>query len=365
MMKRVVVKVGSSSIVNKDLSVNKKVMLSLMKSFYELKDDVQVALVTSGAIALGMHELSLNKKPSVMALKQACAAIGQAKLMEEYNKAANYYELVAGQILVSHDDFQVRKRMVYLSNTLDEMFKHGIIPIINENDALAVEEIKVGDNDSMAALIAPMIHADLVILFSDVDGLFDKNPKVYNDAKLIETVNEINDVILACAGLSTTNVGTGGMETKISAAKMATQSGTDLIICNSKDIDKLKDIINGAKIGTRFIKNKEAISSRDHWIIYKTNTAGKIIVDNGCKDALKNKKVSILAKGVVGVEGAFLEDSVVEVVDANGEKLGKGITKYSSMEIDNIKGLSNKEILEKENKARAEIIHANDLVLFK
>ncbi|MBR6287880.1 MAG: glutamate 5-kinase, partial [Acholeplasmatales bacterium] len=204
-IKRVIIKVGSSSLVNKDLSVNNEVIISILSVFKKLKSDgIECALVTSGAIALGMHELKLNKKPKELSLKQACAAVGQAKLMESYNKVASLYDLVLGQILISHDDFQVRKRMLILSDTLDSMFKNGIIPVINENDALAVDEIKVGDNDTLASLISPMIKADLLVLFSDIDGLYDKNPKLYPDAKMINKVEKIDDSILAMVSGATT-----------------------------------------------------------------------------------------------------------------------------------------------------------------
>lgn len=366
MTRRIVVKIGSSSIVNSNLSINKQVMISLMKSFALLKEKgIEVALVSSGAIATGMHELNLKKKPSMMSLKQACAAVGQAKLMEEYNKSAAYYDLLTGQILVSHDDFQVRKRMVFLSNTLDEMFKNGIIPIINENDALAVEEIKVGDNDTLASLIAPMIHADLVILFSDVDGLYDKNPKTEKDAKLISDIYDINEVIDFGKG-SNSSVGTGGMQTKIQSAIMASSIGCDLIICNSKYIDKLVDICLGEKIGSYFHRQEKTISSREHWIIYKTNSLGALIVDEGCKKILEtpDKKVSILAKGILRVDGSFLKDAVIDIRSEDGKVLGKGISKYNSNEIDKIKGLDSKTINELGYKY-SYAIHANDVVLFK
>ena len=367
MTRRIVVKIGSSSIVNNDLSINKQVMISLMKSFSDLREKgIEVALVSSGAIACGMHELNLKKKPSLMSLKQACAAVGQAKLMEEYNKSASYYDLLTGQILVSHDDFQVRKRMVFLSNTLDEMFKNGIIPIINENDALAVEEIKVGDNDTLASLIAPMIHADLVILFSDVDGLFDKNPKLEKDAKLISDIYDINEVI-DFAKTSSTSVGTGGMQTKIQSAIMASTIGCNLIICNSKYIDKLVDICLGEKIGSYFHKQEKTISSREHWIIYKTNSLGEVIVDEGLKQILeenRNKKISILAKGIEKVNGQFLKDAVIDIKTNDGNRIGKGISKYSSDEIEKIKGQDSKSIKELGYKYPY-IIHANDIVLFK
>ncbi len=364
---RIIIKIGSSSLVNDDLSINQPVIVSIMQSFKELSDKgINVALVSSGAIASGMHELGLTRRPKEMSLKQACAAIGQSKLMEAYNRAAEIYGLKTGQILVNHDDFQVRKRMNYLSDTLDAMFKNNIIPIINENDALAVEEIKVGDNDTLASLISPMINADLLILFSDIDGLFDKNPKIYKDAKLIKTVEKIDSTISGMAGDKTSDVGTGGMQTKINAARISTSAGANMIICNSNQIKNLCAIVNGEDIGTLFMASKNHISSREHWIIYKANSMGSIVIDKGLKEALAKKKVSILSKGVFKVSGDFLRGMIIDVLDKDGNIIAKGITNYSSAEIRLIKGHESteyKDILGYDGKK--EIIHANDLVLFR
>jgi len=363
-IKRVIIKVGSSSLVNKDLSVNNEIIISILSVFKKLKKEgIECALVTSGAIALGMHELKLNKKPKELSLKQACAAVGQAKLMESYNKVASLYDLVLGQILISHDDFQVRKRMLILSDTLDSMFKNGIIPVINENDALAVDEIKVGDNDTLASLISPMIKADLLVLFSDIDGLYDKNPKIYPDAKMINRVDRIDDSILAMVGGVTTNVGTGGMETKIDAALSSISSGVNMIICNSNRITDLERIVKGEEIGTLFVKG-DKVSSRDHWIIFKSNALGAITVDKGLEQALNNKKVSILPKGVKNVNGEFLAGSVINVINQNGDILAKGISNYSSAEIKLIIGVSSEKISDILGYiGKKQVIHANDLVL--
>lgn len=283
--------------------------------------------------------------------------------MESYNKVASLYDLVLGQILISHDDFQVRKRMLILSDTLDSMFKNGIIPVINENDALAVDEIKVGDNDTLASLISPMIKADLLVLFSDIDGLYDKNPKIYPDAKMINKVEKIDDSILAMVSGSTTNVGTGGMETKIDAALSSISSGVNMIICNSNRICDLEKIVKGEEIGTLFVKGN-AVSRREHWIIFKSNAQGSITVDSGLEKALDNKKVSILPKGIKNVSGEFLAGSVINVINQDGVILAKGITNYSSAEIKMIIGISSDKILDKLGyEGKRQIIHANDLVL--
>ena len=364
-MKRIVLKIGSSSLVNDDLSINESMINTIMKSFKDLKNkNIDVALVTSGAVAVGMHELGLSKKPKDMSLKQACAAVGQAKLMEAYNKAASVYSLKTGQILLNHDDFEIRKRMLFLSDTLDSMFKNNIIPIINENDALAVEEIKVGDNDTLAALISPMVNAELLILFSDIDGLYDKNPKIFKDAVMLEAVEKITPEIMNMIGDPTSNVGTGGMTTKINAALISTSAGCNMIICNSNQITNLIEIVNGKKIGTLFKTPEKCISSREHWMIYKTNSKGTLIIDDGLKDAFSNKKVSILPKGVVKVKGEFMKDSVIDIVDLNNNLIAKGISNYSSNEIALILGHSSNEVTEILGYCtKKEIIHANNLVL--
>lgn len=362
--KRVIVKVGSSSLVSGDLSVKEEVFDSLMKNFKRLKDmSVEPCLVTSGAIALGRNALNLKVKPKDMGLKQACASVGQAKLMEYYNKYASKYSLTLGQILLNHDDFQIRKRTTHLSDTFDSMYKCGVIPVINENDALSVDEIKVGDNDTLASLITPMVSADLLILFSDIDGLYDKDPKKNSDATLIKTVDKIDDKLYAFASGSASSVGTGGMQTKLNAAVISTTAGSDMIICNSREIDRLSDIVCGYKAGT-FFKRGKGISSKEHWIIFKTNSSGNIVVDDGFVEALKEKKISILPMGIKGVIGKFDKGAVVEVVTLEHKPIGKGITRFSSDEIDLIKGKKSGEISEILGyKCKNEVIHANDLVI--
>ena len=364
MYKRVIVKVGSSSLVNGDLSINARVFDLLMRAFKGLKDaGVEPCLVTSGAIAVGRNILKLDEKPKDMGLKQACAAVGQAKLMEYYNACAEKYGLTLGQVLVNHDDFQFRGRMLHLSDTLDAMFKNGIIPVVNENDALSVDEIKVGDNDTLAALITPMVNAELLVLFSDIDGLYDKNPKTDRSAKLISRVEKIDKEIFAFAGGSGSSVGTGGMETKLNAAVITTMAGSDMIICNSSEIGRLTEIVGGLKVGTFFARGK-GISSREHWIIFKTNSAGRIVVDKGLKAALDEKKVSILPMGITGVYGKFDKGGIVEIATEDGETIGKGITRFSSDEIAAIKGKKSEEISKILGcKCKKEVVHANDLVI--
>lgn len=364
-IKRVILKIGSSSLVDEKLNIKADVLDELMHSFKNLLDKgIELCLVSSGAIALGRGELGLKKKPTEMALKQACAAIGQAKLMEYYNEAAKKYGIVCGQILVNHDDFQVRNRLKFLEQSLETMLKNKVIPIINENDVLAVEEIKVGDNDTLSSLLVPAINADLLILFSDIDGLFDKNPKEFSDAKFISTVDKIDESIYKMVGVNKSNVGTGGMETKLNAAIITTQALGNMIICNSNRISDLEQIISGAEIGTLFKAKKHLISNKEHWMIYRVKASGDIVIDSGAKAALNKKKVSILPTGIISVKGDFLKDSIINVVDEKGNVIAKGITNYSSDVIDMIKGKKSAEFLG-EKHPKEEVIHANNLVIIR
>lgn len=366
-VKRVIIKIGSSSLVNKDLSINAELFTSLCASLRSLrKMGVSPVIVTSGAVACGMHELGLSKRPKDMALKQACAAVGQAKLMESYNNFGQKEGLKFGQILVSHDDFQVRKRMLHLSNTFEAMFKSSIIPIINENDALAVEEISVGDNDTLSALVTPMIRGDLLILFSDIDGFYDKNPKKYEDAKLLSEIHDIDDNLLSMAMDSDSSVGTGGMKTKLHAAIISGYACCNMIICNADRINDICDIVRGEDIGSLFVAHPKEISGKDHFLIFNTNSSGAIFVDEGVETALSQKRVSILPKGVIGVRDEFLKGSVIDVVNKNGEIIAKGVTNFSSMEIKKLLGVSS-QLVESivGYKCKNQIIHANDLVVLE
>lgn len=364
-MQRIIIKVGSSSLVLENGNINIEAIDVLIKSINTLMNQgMEVALVTSGAIALGMGKLGLTSKPKKMSLKQACAALGQATLMNEYEKCAMNYNLLCAQILVNHDDFENRNRMIHLSNTLEELFENKILPIINENDALNVDEIKVGDNDTLSALIAPMVNADLLVLASDIDGLYDKNPKQYKDAKKIDYVHKIDKSIDDMIGDITSNVGTGGMETKIKAARISTKAGCNMAIISSKDIDKIINLINGENIGTLFISSEKKMHSKEHWIVYNTYGKGTIVVDDGAKQALFERK-SLLPKGVLLINGMFSDNSVVFISDKDNNVIAKGITNFSSNDILLIKGKHSNEAKQILNTEKEEIIHANSLVLIE
>ena len=363
--KRIIIKVGSSSLVLENGQLNNEFFSRLIKTIsFLMHEGNQVVLVTSGAIAVGMGKLGLTKKPKQMALKQACAALGQATLMNEYEKYTSLDDILCAQILVNHDDFENRIRMVNLSNTLESLFENNILPIINENDALAVEEIKVGDNDTLASLIVPMINADILVLVSDIDGLYDKNPKIYKDAKKIDVVTSIDSSIDEMVGEITSNVGTGGMATKIKAARITTKAGCDMAIISANYVEKIKDLIEGKKIGTLFVGDSKALHSKEHWMVFNAYAKGSIVVDNGASSAILKRK-SLLATGIVKVEGNFKENNVIFIVDEYGKKLAKGISNFSSEEIKQVIGKHSQDVKEILKSTKDEIVHASMMVLIE
>ena len=358
-MKRIVIKIGSSSLVKRG-KLDEERLDSLIKEIKLLADDgIKASIVTSGSIALGAY--SIGVKPKNIKMKQACAAHGQAILMNGYMGACERYGLKCAQILVNHDDFENRERMLNLENTLNTLLDNNIIPIINENDALAVEEIKVGDNDTLSALIAPMANADMLVLLSDIDGLFTDNPKQNKDAVLIKKVEKITDDIKAMAHPSSTDVGTGGMETKINAAIIATTSGVDMVIMNADKLNLLHNVYTTDYSGTLFVASK-SLTARDQWILFKTRPNGSIYVDEGCKDAILARK-SLLPSGIADVRGTFAKGDVVNII-YDGKVYAKGISNFNDYDIMKIKGNPSSEVKKILGKTtKVEVIHANDIVL--
>lgn len=361
-MKRIVIKIGSSSIVDESGELDKTKIKNLVKEISQLKEQqIMPILVSSGAIAVGRSIMHI--KPQNIAEKQALAAVGQADLMHEYEVAFNEYNLKCAQILLNHDDFDVRKRVLNLETTIDTLIDMDVVPIINENDALAVDEIKVGDNDTLSALISGMVEAKLLVLVSDIDGLFNKNPKLYEDAKLVSLVTKIDKDIINMATDATSSFGTGGMITKIKAAKIATTSGVDMLIMNNTKINKLHNVLNEYD-GTLFKASDHKMNAKSHWVLYKTNPKGFIYVDNGAKKAIYDRK-SLLSVGVINVKGVFDTNDVVGICNGT-EMIAKGIVSYNSEEIEKIKGKSINDVKKiiGEN-AKNIIIHANNIVLLE
>ena len=353
-MKKIIIKIGSSSLFENGEFAEERI-LTLAKEIEKLrKGGAEVCLITSGAIAIGLTKMGLDKKPTEISKKQALAAIGQMYLMEKYEQIFEKVGVKPSQILLNHDDFGNRSRMKNLNNTLTALFDYGVLPIINENDALATEEIKVGDNDTLAAMIALNVGADMLIIISDVDGLYDKNPTVNKDAKLIPVVKKVDSSVASLAKAPTSKVGTGGMITKIKAAEICTASKISMMIIGNGKIPYISSVLEGENLGTLFMPSGK-LHAKINWIKNCANVSGKVVVDEGAKNALKNRK-SLLSCGVTEYQGVFSSGSVVEICNEQGEVFAKGVIAFSS---DTLKSF------DKDGDQSQMIIHANNIAVIK
>ena len=302
-----------------------------------VKSGKEVILITSGAVGLGRKRLGLEGTTGT-ALKQACAAIGQGKLMSIYEGGFDTYGLVAAQILLTEDDFGIRTRYLSLRTTLNKLLELGVIPVINQNDTVSSIEVDpryehmqvcFSDNDKLSALVASELDADLLLILSDVDGLYDKNPKENPDAKIIPVVNEVTDEILEL-GTDASDGGRGGMRTKLMAARMVTRFGGRVLIANGKIPYVIKKVFAGDEIGTMFLPQNEGLSDKKRWIGYATNIIGKIKVNHGAKKALVEKEKSLLPIGVIDVIHEFKKGDVISIIDENDHEFARGMVNYDS-----------------------------------
>lgn len=359
-IKRVVVKVGTSSIIE-DGEICAPKISSLARDILILKEmGLEVILVTSGAITAGMKVMNYSSKPATIPEKQALASIGQAVLINEYRRIFSDSGIHCGQILLTEDDMKHRRRFLNARHTLNSLLSMGAVPVINENDTVVVKEIKFGDNDTLSAYITGLMDADLLILLSDVDGFFwdlkDDDP--------MDEITHISDELLSRAGDSFTSTGTGGMMTKLRAADIVMRYGEKMIIANSSIPHILKRIINGEKIGTIFIGKEKQLNSRKKWVSIR-RSSGTISIDNGAQNALIDKKKSLLASGIISVEGAFDMGDVVAVLNNDGEKIAKGIVNYNNTELKDIMGLKSTEIKKVlGSKYFDEVINRDDLIIY-
>lgn len=336
--KKIVIKIGTTSISKEDGSLNNEFMDALASQVSKLhKDGKQVILVSSGSIGVGIDILGLDYRPKEIPLRQAAAAVGQGVLMQNWTEAFQKYDLNVAQILLTYDSFTNRLTYLNLRNSISTLLNYGVIPIINENDPICVHEIEatLGDNDKLSAMVASKTEADLLILFTDIDGLYDKNPKRHEDAILLDTVEEINPTIESYGGSPTSMKGVGGMRTKIEAAKICNMAGCYMVIANSNVENGITKILNGDEIGTLFLANQFVHKNRIRWIIL-ASSSGSIVVDSGAKDAL-NKRMSLLPTGVLDVLGKFDRGDIVKL-ECEGIVFGKALTDYSSDELKAIKG---------------------------
>ena len=345
-VKRIVVKIGTSTLANADGSLNEDKIKQIVANLSELNENAEVVFVTSGAVGAGMGQMKLAHKPKSIVEKQALAAIGQVSLIHLYQILFWAHGKTIAQLLLTKDDFSDRRRYLNMRSVLRSLLAKKIIPVINENDPVVGEGIrgvKVGDNDTLSALVAGLIEADLLVILTDIDGLYDKNPSVFADAKFINLVENLDDSIRAAAGAEGSKFGTGGMRTKITAAEMATKNGTHLIIANGADPRNIVRAAQGCEVGTLFLAGKNRINSRKYWLAYSAADKGSVAIDAGAAKALKEGK-SLLAVGIREVVGEFERGETLAIKDANGLALARGITNYSSAELALIKGRKSEEI---------------------
>ncbi len=341
-VKRVVVKVGTSSINHPNGRIHLLKIEKLVRQLADLSNrGYEPVLVTSGAIAAGMGKLGLAQRPRTIPEKQAAAAVGQLVLTHLYSKLFSEYGVVIGQILLTGEDLQDRQRFLYARDAMMSLIKSGVIPVVNENDAVNVDEIKVGDNDTLSALVASLVDADLLIILSDVDALYTANPSTDPTARPLHTVEAITDEVIGMAAGAGSALGTGGMATKLSAAEIATRQGIDMLLTSSDQADVLSRLLDGEEIGTLFVADEESLSAKKHWLAFGSRPSGHVVVDAGAEHALAAHK-SLLPVGITEVIGDFGRGDIIAITNASGEMIGRGITNYSAGELQTIKGRDSK-----------------------
>jgi len=364
-IKRVVIKVGSYILASPDHTLNTEMIRNLVFQVAALKDKgMEIIIVSSGAIAAGIRQLGLPSVPQSMPKKQAAAAVGQSILIWEYERNFQEAGHQVAQVLLTHDDLANRHRFLNAKNTLGELLSFGVIPIINENDTVSVDEIKMGDNDLLSATVATMAQAQLLIVVSDVEGLYTGDPTMDEGARLLSEVEDITPEIEQAAGLPTSDVGSGGMATKVQAAKSAGLMGIPTIIVSGRQPNVIRRALEGDKVGTFFLPDKDRLAARKHWLRYTLKPKGSITVDEGAMQAITKRGKSLLPSGIVKVEGRFEYGDAVSLQGLNGKEIGRGLSNYTLDELRKIQGHHTKDIEALLGyKYYDEVVHRDNLVL--
>jgi glutamate 5-kinase len=366
-VKRIVVKVGSHIICNdQGLALDRFRALSGQVDLLRRKGR-EVILVSSGAVAAGVKKIKRSQGPLTLKLKQAYAAAGQVTLMTAWEKSLATHDIRVAQILLTADDLSDRHRFIHAKNTLFTLLEMKVVPVINENDTVALDELKFGDNDTLGSLVASLSEADIFINLTDQDGLFESDPRLDPEATLIGTVERVTPHVLAKAGKTEgSSVGTGGMFTKVQAAGRLSERGVQSIIANGLVRDVLPRLMEGEPLGTYFKPSLRPKAARKHWLAFAARPKGKVVVDAGAAKALKEQGKSLLPKGITGLEGLFAAGDAVTIVNGGGgEELGVGLVNYPSPEVRSIMGKGSQEILSILGFCHSEeVIHRDNLVIF-
>ncbi len=365
MTQRVVVKVGSSTLAPAGGPIDIAYVRNLVGQICALKErGAEALLVTSGAIAAGVQRLGLPARPADMPSLQAAASVGQVALIECYAALFGEHGFAIGQVLLTRHDTGHREAFLHARDTLERLLAVGVVPVINENDTVAVDEIRFGDNDTLAALVATMVGADLVVFLSDIDGLYDADPRSSDEARLLEHVDELTEDLVAAAGGSGSASGSGGMATKVEAARVLMKAGIPLVVCDGRRPDVVTDAAAGRPCGTVFSPAKGSIGARKLWIALGRRPAGEIVVDDGAKRALLEREASLLPAGVVAVSGVFSEGDAVVLKDLSDAVIARGLTGIGSADLDAVKGMKTSEIAESHpHLAGREVVHRDSLAV--
>ena len=360
--KIIVIKIGSSLIVNDKRNIRKKWLLSFANDIKQLRSkNKKIIIVSSGAIALGCKKINYKKRNLKLDKSQAIASVGQIELINLFSKIFSKLKINISQILLTLDDTEERRRSINAKRTFENLFQLGYIPIVNENDTIATSEIKYGDNDRLASRVAQITNADTLILLSDVDGLFDKNPKIHKNAKLIKKISDLNKDIKNIKLKGMTEFGSGGMNTKIEAAKICNLAGCNMIIANGLLLNPI-DQIEKKNNCTWFISKISKLQARKKWIISSISPKGEVIIDDGAKKALINGK-SLLAAGIKKVSGKFNKGDHIRILDNKRKIFARGLSSFSSIEINKIMGCHSNEIEKILGYiSKSEVVHKDDMV---
>jgi glutamate 5-kinase len=363
--KRIVVKIGSSSLTSRNGEISLRKLVRLVDEIALILDEGhELILVSSGAVAAGYRKLGFIERPENLAEKQAAASIGQCLLMEAYSERFGSHGYVASQILITRSDFLDQKRYMNARNTIQVLLERGAVPIVNENDTITIKQLKFGDNDTLSAKVAGLVEADQLIILSDIDGLYDDNPRTNPDAKLLEVVHEITPEIEAAAGDSDSDVGTGGMGSKIEAVKISLAAGIETFIGDALKPNILFDAVNHKAKGTYFKPNadQEDLDVRQHWIAFNSGTKGEVIIDDGARVAITEEQSHLLPQGVREVKGKFDCGDVVVIRHLNGDEVGRGVINYSADQLREIKRLKLRDIPDHIKVTKSEAIRQDEFV---
>ena len=365
-VKRVVIKVGSG-VISDHSGLDLERITTLCEDVHALRQrGYEVILVSSAAVAAGKADLGIKGSARALPLpiKQAAAAIGQSRLMRAYKDALRNHGLTAAQVLLTRDDLANRRRYLNARNTLMTLLEYGVVPIINENDTVVIDEIRFGDNDNLSAMTTNLVEAQLLVILSDVDGLYDSDPRHNSEARLISEVERITPEIEAMAGKEATILGTGGMTTKLKAAKRATLYGAGTAIINGVIPHNLLYLFDGHELGTYFLPARDPMAARKHWIAFTKKPKGKVLLDEGAQKAVTERGKSLLPSGIRQLDGTFERGDAVRLCDLNGSEFAKGVTNYNSAELIRIIGKNTKEIVQILGYQYGdEVVHRDNMVI--